>query len=577
MRRSYLVWSWLLSPVCHASPHEFLQEVPGDYVQLGAAPQDQFLSLRFYLAELDKPYLKVAEEVSDPDSEQYGQYLEAHELRSILPDMSLASSKVTRWLEDEGLSNHTTNPERIDVTAAVADWDRVLNTTFLQFRHRATGRTVVRTTEYSVPATQKEVIDYIYPTVQFFRLSTNPAKVLKRQHIPTGPSNCSNSVCPAQLRTKYNINYSPPDGKSGSTIAIAGFLNNFPNVTDVKAFLTKYDKKNPKSIPAINVVSVNKGTLKPPADGGSLTVEAELDLDYSMAFTGPLPVSFYSVGGHAPKVGQKPSTHISPDDNEPYAEFFEYVLALKNPPKVISISYNDDEKNVPVAYAKRVCDLFAKAAARGISIVGSSGDGGAAGAGGDSTCLGVSGKKRLFVPTFPSSCPWMTSVGATADYGGVASFSSGGMSNVFKRPSWQDKAVTGYIKALKGKHKNYYNTTGRAQPDVSLLGDDYLTLTGGQASIHDGTSASAPVFAAMVALINDMRLREKKPVLGFLNPMLYSAKTNSAFRDVKDGSNSVGCADGNFFEPGWEALAGWDAATGPGEPNFAKLATILKV
>jgi tripeptidyl-peptidase-1 len=151
------------------------------------------------------------------------------------------------------------------------------------------------------------------------------------------------------------------------------------------------------------------------------------------------------------------------------------------------------------------------------------------------------------------------------------------MSNVFKRPSWQDKAVAGYIKALKGKHKGYYNTTGRAQPDVSLLGDDYLTLTGGQASIHDGTSASAPVFAAMVALINDMRLREKKPVLGFLNPILYSAKANSAFRDVKDGSNSVGCADGNFFETGWEALAGWDAATGLGEPNFAELATILKV
>ncbi|KAH7156074.1 tripeptidyl-peptidase sed4 [Dactylonectria macrodidyma] len=576
MRRSHLVCLWLLSPFCSASTHEFLHEVPSDYVQLGVAPQDELLSLRIYLAERDKPYLKVAQEVSDPNSEQYGQYLGAHELRDILPDMSLAFSEVTGWLQSEGLSNYTTSPEWIDATAAVADWNRVLNTTFLQFRHTVTGRTMVRTTKYSIPVTQEEAIDYIYPTVHFFRLSTDPETLHKRQHIPTGPSNCSNSVCPSQLRTKYKINYSPPDGKSGSTIAIAGFLNNFPNVTDVKAFLTKYDKKNPRSIPAINVVSVNKGTLKPPADGGSLTVEAELDLDYSMAFTGPLPVTFYSVGGHAPKVGQAPGGPISPTDNEPYAEFFEYVLGLKNPPKVISISYNDDEKNVPVAYAKRVCDLFAKAAARGISIVGSSGDGGASGAGGNTSCLGVSGKKRLFVPTFPSSCPWMTSVGATADYGGVASFSSGGMSNVFKRASWQDKAVSGYITALKGKHKGFYNTTGRAQPDVSLLGDDYLTLTGGNPSTHDGTSASAPVFAAMIALINDMRLREKKPVLGFLNPLLYSAKTSSAFRDVKDGSNTNGCADGNFFETGWEALAGWDAATGLGEPDFAKLAAILK-
>ncbi|KAJ4249087.1 hypothetical protein NW762_012419 [Fusarium torreyae] len=577
MRHNYLAYLWLLSPLCNASIHESIEQLPSDYVQLDAAPLEELLSLRIYLADHDKPYLRVAQEVSDPTSKQYGQYLGSHELRAIMPDKTLASRRVLRWLEDEGLFNYTSNTERVDVTATISDWNRILNTTFSQFRHRTTSRTVIRTTKYSIPNTQKDTISYVYPTIHFFRTPTSPEKLQKRQHIPTGPSNCSNSICPSHLRTKYKINYTPPDGKSGSTIAIAGFLNNFPNITDVKAFLTKYDKKNPKSIPTINTVSVNRGTLKPPADGGSLTVEAELDLDYSMAFTGPLPVTFYSMGGHAPKIGQAPSNSISPDDNEPYAEFFDYVLKLKSPPKVISISYNDDEKNVPVAYAQHVCDLFAKAAARGISIIGSSGDGGASGAGGDTTCLGVSGKKRLFVPTFPSSCPWMTSVGATADYGGAASFSSGGMSNVFKRASWQDKAVSGYIKALKGKHKGFYNVSGRAQPDVSLLGDDYLTLTGGNPSTHDGTSASAPVFAAMVALINDIRLREKKPALGFLNPLLYSAKASSAFRDVKDGSNTNGCADGNFIEPGWEALAGWDAATGLGEPDFTKLAAILRV
>ena len=170
----------------------------------------------------------------------------------------------------------------------------------------------------------------------------------------------------------------------------------------------------------------------------------------------------------------------------------------------------------------------------------------------------------------------MTSVGATAEYGGAASYSSGGMSNVFQRASWQDKAVSGYIKALNGKHKGFYNASGRAQPDISLLGDNYLTLTGGNPSTHDGTSASAPVFAAMIALVNDMRLRAKRPALGFLNPLLYSAKASSVFRDVKDGSETTGCADGDFFETGWEALAGWDAATGLGEPDFTKLAALLK-
>ncbi|KAF5715838.1 tripeptidyl-peptidase 1 [Fusarium globosum] len=502
MRHRHLACMLALAPFCASLRHESLHSPPKDYVQLEAAPQDELLSLRIHLAELEKPYLKVAQQVSDPESNQYGRFLGAHELRAIVPDKGFISAKVTGWLEDEGLFNYTTSPDYVDVITAIADWNRVLNTTFYHFQHKATGRTMIRTTQYSIPSTQKDAIGYIYPTVHFFRSAPAPKTVQARQRVPTGASNCSNSVCPSQLRTQYNIHYSPADDKSGSTIAIAGFLNNFPNITDVKAFLTMYDKRNPKLIPSINVASVNKGTLKPPADGGSLTVEAELDLDYAMAFTGPLPVTFYSVGGHAPKIGQAPNAPISPDSNEPYAEFFDYVLGLKNPPKVISISYNDDEKDVPVAYEKHVCDLFAKAATH--------------------------------------------------------------------------KAVSGYIKALHGKHKGFYNASGRAQPDISLLGDNYLTLTGGSPSTHDGTSASVPVFAAMIALVNDMRLRAKKPVLGFLNPLLYSAKASSVFRDVQDGSETTGCADGDFFETGWEALAGWDAATGLGEPDFTKLAAVLK-
>ncbi|KEQ80628.1 hypothetical protein M438DRAFT_338604 [Aureobasidium pullulans EXF-150] len=87
------------------------------------------------------------------------------------------------------------------------------------------------------------------------------------------------------------------------------------------------------------------------------------------------------------------------------------------------------------------------------------------------------------------------------------------ISNYFARPSWQTNVVAGYIKALNGSHAGLYNKTGRGVPDVSLLGDNYLTLESGFASRCSGTSASAPVFAAMVALINDIRLRAKKQYL----------------------------------------------------------------
>ncbi|EXA36865.1 hypothetical protein FOVG_12749 [Fusarium oxysporum f. sp. pisi HDV247] len=236
-------------------------------------------------------------QVSDLYSNQCGQYLGAHELRAILPDKDLITKRVMGWPRDEGLSNYIATPDHVDVTTAISDWNQVLNTPFHQFQHRVTGRIFIRTSQYSIPSTQKDMRDQ--------------------------------------------------------------------------------ETRNP-FLPSTSFLSTRVPS-KPSADGGSLPVEAELDLDYAMAFTGPLLITFYSVGAHAPKIGQASNGPISPEDDELYAEFFEYVLGVKDPPKVISTSYNDVEQDVTAAYATHVCNLPTKAAARGIFIIGSSGDGGAAG------------------------------------------------------------------------------------------------------------------------------------------------------------------------------------------------------
>ena len=271
-----------------------------------------------------------------------------------------------------------------------------------------------------------------------------------------------------------------------------------------------------------------------------------------MAFTNTFPVTFYSTGGRPPtqsQPGEKPvAANVS--QNEPYMEFLEYLIAEENPPQVISMSYSDDEASVPKLYANKVCKLFAQLATRGVSVIGSSGDGGAAGSCGDSSCTGPDGKKRAFPPTFPSSCPWITSVGATIGTkpDQPARPTSGGFSNYSGTPSWQTDAVKGYREALGSKHKSYYNASGRGIPDVSLMGNDYLIISGGFASPHDGTSASTPVFAAIVALLNDIRLRAGKPALGFLNSMLYG-KGKGGFTDVTKG-NAGGCSDDKGFGDG---------------------------
>jgi len=161
----------------------------------------------------------------------------------------------------------------------------------------------------------------------------------------------------------------------------------------------------------------------------------------------------------------------------------------------------------------------------------------------------------------------VTSVGATKGFDPetVASFSSGGFSNYFQRPDYQSSAVSGYIDQLSGKYSELYNSTGRGFPDISASGVNFPVVANNMWNPVGGTSASTPVIASIIALINDELLAAGKPTLGFLNPWLYANK--DAFTDVTSGSNP-GCGTDGF-----EALSGWDPATGLGTPVYSKLRT----
>jgi tripeptidyl-peptidase-1 len=141
--------------------------------------------------------------------------------------------------------------------------------------------------------------------------------------------------------------------------------------------------------------------------------------------------------------------------------------------------------------------------------------------------------------------------------------SSGGFSNFFPAPDWQASAVQGYLSALGDTNTGLYNTSGRGFPDVAAYGHAVQTFLGGAPSPADGTSCSSPIFASVVALLNDRLLAAGKAQLGFLNPWLYA--NPQALNDVTLGNNA-GCGS-----EGFPAMAGWDPATGLGSPNFDAL------
>ena len=195
-----------------------------------------------------------------------------------------------------------------------------------------------------------------------------------------------------------------------------------------------------------------------------------------------------------------------------------------------------------------------KLALQGTTIVMSSGDSGI----GTFPCNGKSG--NIFSVDFASSCPYVLSVGSTEwdAFDNVNSTASqqpgkklqeiatrrfpsgGGFSNVFGIPDYQRDAVSTYFDQVEstlgfdGYHHfvengdfssvtgGVYHHGGRAYPDVAAVGDRQVVYSNGSWWLVGGTSLSAPVWGAVLTLVNEKRIEAGKSTVGFIHPVIVS-------------------------------------------------------
>jgi len=170
-----------------------------------------------------------------------------------------------------------------------------------------------------------------------------------------------------------------------------------------------------------------------------------------------------------------------------------------------------------------------------------------------------------------AGCNVIGEVSASYDLG-IYWTTGGGFSNIFPTPSYQQAAVSNYLSTAQLPPSAWFNSTGRAYPDVSAVGHYLVIVDGGEIEAIDGTSASAPIFAGLISLINEERIDAGKSSLGFLNPWLYSL-SSTGFYDVTvgdttycEGPELADCCNTSFV-----ATTGWDAASGLGTPIFPVL------
>lgn len=226
---------------------------------------------------------------------------------------------------------------------------------------------------------------------------------------------------------------------------------------------------------------------------------------------------------------------------------------------------------------------LAKLCARGVTIVAASGDAGS----NDDNCT-------QHAATFPQSSPYVLVVGATV--GGpngteipvsIAPVSEqywttgAGFSDALPRPWYQEEFVGAYVaemnasRAASVPRRGDYNADGRAYPDVTGIGQNVMsTYDGAVLPMGLGTSASAPLYAAILSRLNNELMAKGGSPVGLVNPLLYKAKAELGSKCWRD-MFFVGLTTAEGCPRGFPSSRGrYDAVVGVGAlANFSSLLT----
>jgi kumamolisin len=318
--------------------------------------------------------------------------------------------------------------------------------------------------------------------------------------------------------------------------------------------LNTYFKQLGIKTPSITAVSVDRVHNKPTPGQDSPDVEVMLDIEVAGAVAPGAKIAVYF--SHFTERGWVDAITTAVHDS-------------RHKPSVLSISWGYAEGQLiwSSQAIQAVNEAFQAAAAMGVTVCCASGDDGSR----DQINDG------LAHVDFPSSSAYVLACGGTTlnssgnqitsetvwNDGADGGATGGGISDDIALPTWQANANVP-PSVNPGAH------VGRGVPDVSGNADPatgYQVLADGQQGIVGGTSAVAPLWAGLIARLN----QQLGTPVGFLNPLLYSqvAQAN-AMRDISKGNNDVTGGIG-----GYPAGPGWDACTGLGSPDGTALANAL--
>ena len=349
------------------------------------------------------------------------------------------------------------------------------------------------------------------------------------------------SYTPPQVAQAYQF----PAGTDGTgqTIAILEFGGGFA-ASDLQSYFSGLGLP----VPSITTASVDGAANAPGSDPSGADGEVLLDIEVA--------------GSVAPAAAQV--VYFAPNTDQAFVDAISAAAHATPTPIVISISWGGPEESWSAQSRTAIDQALTDAAALGITVTVAAGDNGSSD--------GVTDGKNHC--DYPASSPYTLACGGTrleADTGTGAISSEtvwndgasrgatgGGVSAVYSVPFWQGSAG---VPPASG-------TGGRGVPDVAGNADPqtgYQVLVDGKQTVFGGTSAVAPLWAALIARLAQATGHQ----FGLMQPVLYSGVTPgttvAGFNDITSGNNGA-----------YAAGPGWDACTGLGSPSGTNLLTRLK-
>ena len=525
----------------------------------------QILSMSINLSLRDISGLQqYVQQMYTPGSYLYHRYLRPAEFAALYGPTAQEVQQVTDYLRAQGFNVTRAQPGDtvLDFSGTVAQAQQAFAVQIRSYRSRQGQVFYASSSAPRVPLALRPLIVNINGlnnalTRTHPPLQPDPVGGERSPRAPACPGPGSNALqylTPAQFASAYNYTAVYNTGLHGEGQSIALFELDLYTPSDIGNFQACFDAGSPTRI---NTVLIDGGPVQQTQGG----LEVELDMEIELGMLHNLTNLF---------VYEAPNTDTGYND--------EWAQILADDVPVVSDSWGICEPDLSGTSIAAEQQFFIQAGAQGQSLLAASGDSGAYDCG-DGT-LNVDD---------PASNTYMTGVGGThltingdgsynndGTWSDIASAtgSGGGISTLWSMPSYQ--TGSGVINATYSSGAPCHAVTGqycREVPDIAMNADPtvgylvYCTITAASCSASSpfarvgGTSAAAPMWAAIVALADQYALKQGGNNLGFLNPLLYTLFNSStlyasAFHDVTSGNN--------LYYP---ATTGYDMATGIGTAN----------